>query len=72
MIPQKSAELDMREAAARRRIGLMDDECVPILGFAPKEPRVTVRAAVQFSSISQCGLASVDWKLKGLCAVRLA
>ena len=38
-----------RQAAAGRRVGLMNDERVPVLRLPAKEPRITIRAAVEFS-----------------------
>jgi hypothetical protein len=43
---QKGADLNMRQTAAGRRIGLMDNERVAVRGLPTKEPGIAVRAAV--------------------------
>lgn len=48
---QELAELDVRQVTAGRCIRLVDDEGIAGGRLAAKEPSVTIRAAIEFSSL---------------------
>ncbi len=43
---QEGADLNVRQTAAGRRVGLMDNEGVPVRGLPAQKPRIAVRTAV--------------------------
>jgi hypothetical protein len=52
---QELAELEVRSPASRGSIGLMNDERMAVGRLAPEEPRVAVRAAIEFSTFGHEG-----------------
>lgn len=48
---QEVGQLDVRQLAAGRRVGLVNDEGVAVRRLAPKKLAISVRAAVKFSSV---------------------
>ena len=46
---QESPQVDVRQPAPGRRVGLMDNERVTVLRLPTEKPGIAVRAAVEFS-----------------------
>ena len=50
-LSQEGPDFNMRQTASGRRVGLVDNERVPVRRLSTEEPRIAVRAAVQLSTI---------------------
>jgi hypothetical protein len=45
-LSQEGPDFNVRQTASGRRVGLVDNECVPVRGLPTKKPRIAVWAAV--------------------------
>ena len=54
-LSQERPELDVGETPSGRRVGLVNNESVPVLRLPAKEPGVAIRAAVELSAIRHMG-----------------